>query len=90
VVRLLTESPYRSHQHSNLVDIFQEFQTRDWEITLHHIYREANNVAYFLSNSGLEFELGISVFTYPWNTLIEWISYDLLGICLPRQINIIQ
>ncbi|CAN1182659.1 hypothetical protein LINPERPRIM_LOCUS20638 [Linum perenne] len=66
------------------------FLTRDWEITLHHIYREANNVAYFLSNSGLEFELGISVFTYPWNTLIEWISYDLLGICLPRQINIIQ
>ncbi|CAN1124995.1 Putative ribonuclease H protein At1g65750 [Linum perenne] len=51
--------------------------------------REANNAADFLANMGHDLDLGISMFSFPCNTLMEWIRYDLVGICQPRHVNII-
>ncbi|CAN1778323.1 hypothetical protein LINPERHAP1_LOCUS14356 [Linum perenne] len=40
-----------------------------------------------MANSGHELELGTSVFYSPCNTLLRWIHYDLIGVCISRQIN---
>ncbi|CAN1848082.1 hypothetical protein LINPERHAP1_LOCUS38791 [Linum perenne] len=61
--------------------------SRPWEVTIEHIYREANFAANYLANSGHELDIGTVVFSSPCNGLLEWIHYDLLGVCLPRPIN---
>ncbi|CAN1129383.1 Putative ribonuclease H protein At1g65750 [Linum perenne] len=76
-----------SHQHSNLIRRFQELKSRQWDVTIEHIYREANFAADYLANSGHELELGTFVFPFPCNGLREWLRYDMLGVCLPRQVN---
>ncbi|CAN1319812.1 Putative ribonuclease H protein At1g65750 [Linum perenne] len=88
-VKLLLSEENINHQHSSLVHTFQEFKARNWEITIEHVYREANNAADFLANMGHDLDLGISMFSFPCNTLMEWIRYDLVGICQPRHVNII-
>ncbi|CAN1157728.1 Putative ribonuclease H protein At1g65750 [Linum perenne] len=39
-------------QHSNLVEQFFELSSRPWEVSIHHIYREANYAANYLANFG--------------------------------------
>ncbi|CAN0919163.1 hypothetical protein LINGRAHAP2_LOCUS31293 [Linum grandiflorum] len=39
-------------QHAALVLKFKEFCSRQWEVHISHIYREANNVADYLTNCG--------------------------------------
>ncbi|CAN1843405.1 Putative ribonuclease H protein At1g65750 [Linum perenne] len=86
-VTLLSNSEQCSHQHSNLIRRFQELKLRQWDVTIEHIYREANFAADYLANSGHELELGTFVFPFPCNGLREWLRYDMLGVCLPRQVN---
>ncbi|CAN1820333.1 Putative ribonuclease H protein At1g65750, partial [Linum perenne] len=64
-----------------------ELKSRQWNVTIEHIYREANFAADYLANSGHELDLGTFVFSYPCNGLRKWLRYDMLGVCLPRQFN---
>ncbi|CAN1796607.1 Putative ribonuclease H protein At1g65750, partial [Linum perenne] len=86
-VKLMSNPNQAMHQHAILIRRFQELKSRPWEVTIEHIYREANFAADFLANSGHELELGTFVFSSPCNGLLEWLRYDLLGVCLPRQVN---
>ncbi|CAN1139296.1 Putative ribonuclease H protein At1g65750 [Linum perenne] len=86
-VKLLSDSQPASHQHLILVWRFQELKARQWDVSIEHIYREANFAADFLANSGHELELGTSIFSSPCISLLEWLRYDLLNVCLPRQVN---
>ncbi|CAN1276616.1 Putative ribonuclease H protein At1g65750, partial [Linum perenne] len=86
-VQLLTDMRGLLHQHSSLVNLFQEFNSRPWEVSIEHIFREANNAADFLANSGHQLDLGTTVFYLPCPTLLNWLRYDLLGVCLPRMVN---
>ncbi|CAN1120866.1 Putative ribonuclease H protein At1g65750 [Linum perenne] len=86
-VRMLSDALWLNHQHFNLVRSFQELKARNWEVSIEHIYREANNAADFIANSGHDLELGTFIFTSPCNSLLYWIRYDLIGVSLPRQIN---
>ncbi|CAN1216570.1 hypothetical protein LINPERPRIM_LOCUS662 [Linum perenne] len=61
--------------------------SHQWEVSIEHIYYDANFFADFLANSGHQLELDTSIFSLPCNCLIDWLCYDLVGICLPRQIN---
>ncbi|CAN1165450.1 Putative ribonuclease H protein At1g65750 [Linum perenne] len=85
-VNLLADAFGSSHQHFSLVRSFQELKNRKWEVSIEHIYREANNAADFIANSGHSLELGTTVFTSPCNTLLDWLCYDLIGVSLPREI----
>ncbi|CAN1133467.1 hypothetical protein LINPERPRIM_LOCUS16666, partial [Linum perenne] len=38
--------------------------SRDWEVTIQHIYRKANNAADYLANLGHEFDIGTHDFYY--------------------------
>ncbi|CAN1829274.1 hypothetical protein LINPERHAP1_LOCUS32438 [Linum perenne] len=47
---------------------------RDWEVKIHHIYREANYAADYMANLGQSLDFGVHV------------RYDLIGVCEPRAI----
>ncbi|CAN1247436.1 hypothetical protein LINPERPRIM_LOCUS6329 [Linum perenne] len=48
-------------------------RNRDWDVTIHYIYREANNVADYLANLGHDFVIGTHVVPVPDNTLLYWL-----------------
>ncbi|CAN1161711.1 Putative ribonuclease H protein At1g65750 [Linum perenne] len=86
-VQLLTDMRGLLHKHSNLVNLFQDYKSRPWEVSIEHIFREANNAADFLANSGHQLDLGTTVFDLPCPTLLNWLRYDLISVCLPRRVN---
>ncbi|CAN1824587.1 Putative ribonuclease H protein At1g65750 [Linum perenne] len=86
-IKLLTDASWNNHQHLSLVRQFQEMLTWNWEVSIEHIYREANKAADFLANSGHDLDLGITVFLSPCNELLNWLRYDLVGVSLLRLVN---
>ncbi|CAN1182371.1 Putative ribonuclease H protein At1g65750 [Linum perenne] len=86
-VALLRESAPHNHHHMSLVDQFHNLKNRDWEVTIHHIYREANNAADCLANFGHTVFFGSHVFSTPIDPLLYWLRYDTVIACLPRSIN---
>ncbi|CAN1189870.1 Putative ribonuclease H protein At1g65750, partial [Linum perenne] len=74
------------NRHTSLVQQFHELESRDWDIQIRHIYREANFAADYLANRGHSFELGSHVCQYPDSSLLYWLRYDLIGVCEPRAI----
>ncbi|CAN1743013.1 Putative ribonuclease H protein At1g65750 [Linum perenne] len=85
-VALLTAVDDRPHRHASLVQQFHELRMRDWEVKIHHIYREANYAADYMANLGQSLDLGIHVSLNPDNSLLYWLRYDLIGVCEPRAI----
>ncbi|CAN1141513.1 hypothetical protein LINPERPRIM_LOCUS25540, partial [Linum perenne] len=57
------------------------------EVSIHHIYCEANNAADYLANLGHQLELWTHVFPVPNNSLMYWLRFDFVGAGLPRLVN---
>ncbi|CAN1766118.1 Putative ribonuclease H protein At1g65750 [Linum perenne] len=85
-VDILSCTGARLNRHTSLVQQFHDMKARDWEIQIHHIYREANFAADYLANLGHSFELGTVVHQSPDSSLLYWLRYDLIGVCEPRAI----
>ncbi|CAN0891178.1 hypothetical protein LINGRAHAP2_LOCUS16853 [Linum grandiflorum] len=51
-IAILTKVSELDHQHAVLVFQFKELCSRQWEVHLSHIYREANTAADYLANLG--------------------------------------
>ncbi|CAN1133319.1 Putative ribonuclease H protein At1g65750, partial [Linum perenne] len=51
-ISILQKSDLISHQHTALVADFIALWSRDWEISISHVSREANNGADYLANLG--------------------------------------
>ncbi|CAN0899546.1 Putative ribonuclease H protein At1g65750 [Linum grandiflorum] len=66
----------------------RELCSRQWEVHLSHIYREANNVADYLANLGHALSYGMHIFDSPDRGLSHWLHYDLIGVSLPRLLRI--
>ncbi|CAN0826662.1 Putative ribonuclease H protein At1g65750 [Linum grandiflorum] len=67
---------------------YQELCNRQWEVTLHHIYREANYAADYLANLGHSFIFGFHIVNLPNGGLSHWLCYDVIGVSLPRSVSI--
>ncbi|CAN1127323.1 hypothetical protein LINPERPRIM_LOCUS29560, partial [Linum perenne] len=44
-VAILEDFASLCHRHSSLVDQFHDLKCREWEVSIHHIFREANHAA---------------------------------------------
>ncbi|CAN0916842.1 Putative ribonuclease H protein At1g65750 [Linum grandiflorum] len=76
------------HQHAALVMQFKELCSRQWEVHLSHIYREANYAADYLANLGHSFIYGLHFLDLPDRGLSHWLHYDLIGVSLPRLVRV--
>ncbi|CAN1177925.1 Putative ribonuclease H protein At1g65750 [Linum perenne] len=87
VVAMLQAGAHSVHKHVALVAEFLKIRARPWEISLTHIFREANCSADYLANLGHSFWFGFHVFYYPISSLADWLRYDLVGVALPRVVS---
>ncbi|CAN1787537.1 Putative ribonuclease H protein At1g65750 [Linum perenne] len=85
-VSILNKRVCEQHQHAALVAEFHELRSREWELSLSHVYREANCAADYLANFGHSFSVGMYLFQTPDASLAHWLRYDLIGVALPRVI----
>ncbi|CAN1169952.1 hypothetical protein LINPERHAP2_LOCUS28701 [Linum perenne] len=65
---------------------FSELSSPDWQVSLHHIYREANFETNYLANHGHGFDFGVHAFDFPDVSLQYWLRFDLVDSCTPRLI----
>ncbi|CAL1384470.1 unnamed protein product [Linum trigynum] len=73
-----------NHRHGSLAKQFSYLLNLDWEVTVSHVYREANCAADFLANKAHDFDFG----THPFNVcdvdLVQWLRHDVMGISHER------
>ncbi|CAN1254944.1 hypothetical protein LINPERPRIM_LOCUS8820 [Linum perenne] len=77
-VSLINDMSNLQYRHVNLVEQFHSMRNRDWDVTIHHIFHEANNAADYLANLDHEFVIGTHVVSCSDSTLLYWLRYDLL------------
>ncbi|CAN1852510.1 Putative ribonuclease H protein At1g65750 [Linum perenne] len=85
-VAMLSQPYNGNNQHASLIAQFYDLSSRDWQVSIHHIYREANYAADHLANLGHSLDLGIHVFEFPVVSLQYWLRFDLVGSCTSRLI----
>ncbi|CAN0891965.1 Putative ribonuclease H protein At1g65750 [Linum grandiflorum] len=89
-IAILSNGSSLDHQHAILVMQYQELCKRQWEVTLHHIYREANCAADYLANLGHSFMFGFHFINLPDRGRSHWLCYDIIGVSLPRSVSLLN
>ncbi|CAN1166059.1 Putative ribonuclease H protein At1g65750 [Linum perenne] len=88
VVALLSVTSSRiTHSHALEVLEFQEWMTRDWEVKISHVYREANHAADHIASRGHSVSRGSHLVDPTDSNLAYFIRYDCMGISETRMIN---
>ena len=88
-VGFITGDNVRVDKNYNLIMQIKNMVSREWEVEILHVYREANCVADWLANFGLTRELldrGADIITDPPSGLYTLLYYDLIGSTVPRLI----
>ncbi|CAN0896272.1 Putative ribonuclease H protein At1g65750 [Linum grandiflorum] len=88
VIAILVKDFELDHQHTALVLQFKELCSRQWEVHLSHIYREANYVADYVANLGHCLSYGLHLFDSPDWGFSHWLRYNFIGVSLPRLVKI--
>ncbi|CAN1148279.1 Putative ribonuclease H protein At1g65750 [Linum perenne] len=75
------------HHHALEIVEFRDWLLVDWEITIKHVYGEANQAADFLANVGHNIPRGShSIRVFDCN-LAYYLRYDCMGISEPKLVN---
>ncbi|PRQ16167.1 putative ribonuclease H-like domain-containing protein [Rosa chinensis] len=85
-VKLVLSPIAHLHPLYSIVASCQELLSRDWNVSLIHVYRECNSVADLLANIGHGFEPGCRFFSSPPTDVVPLLEADLLGLSKPRLI----
>ncbi|CAN1121685.1 Putative ribonuclease H protein At1g65750, partial [Linum perenne] len=85
-VEMLSDRSFQNNQHASLIEQFSDLCSREWQVSIHHIYREANFAADFLANLGHNFDFGFHVFDVLDVALQYWLRFDLVGSCTNRSV----
>ena len=67
-----------------IVVIVRELLSRNWQISITHIFREANLVADFMANMTHSVSHGLHLFTSPTVGIYSIILQDMFGVAQPR------
>ncbi|CAN1799977.1 Putative ribonuclease H protein At1g65750 [Linum perenne] len=84
VISILEHDMQMVRQHAVLVADFHELRSRNWEISLSHVYREANCASDYLANLGHSYSFGLHLLDVQNSSLAHWLRYDLIGVASPR------
>ncbi|CAN1272953.1 Putative ribonuclease H protein At1g65750, partial [Linum perenne] len=80
-VEMLSNHSTQNNQHASVIEQFHVLSSYDWQMSIHHIYREANFAADYLANLGHSLDYGFHIFDVPDVSLQYWLRFDLVGIC---------
>ncbi|CAI0399883.1 unnamed protein product [Linum tenue] len=76
----LIQSANTTHPHHTLVDFIRRLLEREWEVSVSHVFREANFVADHLASVGHSLSMGVHVLDYPGPALRYWLYFDTIGV----------
>ncbi|CAN0824496.1 Putative ribonuclease H protein At1g65750, partial [Linum grandiflorum] len=82
-ISILSKDSELRHQHAALV-----IQFKEWEVTLNHIYREANCAADYLANLDHFLMFGLHIVNLPDRGLSHWFRYKIINVSLTRSVSI--
>ncbi|CAN1163501.1 Putative ribonuclease H protein At1g65750, partial [Linum perenne] len=76
--------------HTYALDVleFRGWMSKDWEVKIRHVYREANYAADHLASRGHSKPRGSHCFDLTDSCLAHLLRYDCMGISEPRLISI--
>ncbi|CAN1751119.1 Putative ribonuclease H protein At1g65750 [Linum perenne] len=86
---ILAEDP-PTHQHASEVLAIRELLHRNWQVEIHHIFREGNGAADFLANMGHGFDPGIHMISSSDCNLGYFLRKDCMQIAELRSIPIMN
>ncbi|CAN1146097.1 Putative ribonuclease H protein At1g65750, partial [Linum perenne] len=84
---LLDKDQSIDHSHALEVLEFRDWATRNWDLRLKHIYREANQAADYLANIGHSLQRGCHSIPLSDCNLAYHVRSDCMGIYVPRLVN---
>lgn len=83
ITQILADRNYHSNANSSLIWGIKVLLSRDWLISVHHVYREANFAADFFAGMALTLPLGFHLFHQPPPGMTHWLFSDGLGTAFP-------
>ncbi|CAN1825720.1 Putative ribonuclease H protein At1g65750 [Linum perenne] len=86
IVQLIEAPGDPQHQHSMEVRDVKDLLSRDWDVRIWHVYREANHAADHLASTGFKFPLDIHSVSPSDVNLGYFLRYDCFGISESRSI----
>ncbi|CAN1193314.1 Putative ribonuclease H protein At1g65750, partial [Linum perenne] len=86
IIQLIEAEEEPQHQHAMIVLDFRDYLSRNWEVRLRHIYREANHATDFLASIGNHYPLGQHLVPTSNVNLCYFLRYDYHGVSEPRSI----
>ncbi|CAN1253617.1 hypothetical protein LINPERPRIM_LOCUS8360 [Linum perenne] len=75
-------------RHGRTLDTINELRSRNWEVTISHIFREGNRVVDLLVHHRHTLDFGFHVNCIYPTRLIELSGATMVGTCFPRTIPI--
>ncbi|KAL9419174.1 hypothetical protein AB3S75_037017 [Citrus x aurantiifolia] len=88
VTQLISKQVVVPNEFYALVGAIREIISRNWQVVITHIYREANSAADFMANTAHSYPQGLHLFSSPPVGIFSIIVQDLLGVTKPRLISI--
>ncbi|KAL9454363.1 hypothetical protein AB3S75_009869 [Citrus x aurantiifolia] len=86
IFQLISSTRTEPNAHLSLINAIKELMNRDWQITIKHIYREANFAADFMAKLAGSLPLGFHDFDNPPNGIGYWLCNDMYGNTIPRSV----
>ncbi|CAL1413666.1 unnamed protein product [Linum trigynum] len=83
----LIEAASQHNPHYRHIVEIRQWLSRDWQVKLEHIFREANHTADYLASLGHSLPVGLHVFDVPSSMLAHWLYFDSIGVQNPRYLN---
>lgn len=86
VVGFLKTGISDTHPLSFLIRLCHGFISRDWNIRISHVYREANRLPDGFANHAFSLSLGFHMFETCPNDVVALLADDVRGTAFPRQV----
>ncbi|KAH9673337.1 reverse transcriptase domain-containing protein [Citrus sinensis] len=88
VTQLVSKQVVVPNEFYALVVAIREIISRNWQVSITHIYREANSAADFMANMAHSYPHGLHLFSSPPVGIYSIIVQDLYGVTQPRLIPV--
>ncbi|KAL9438890.1 hypothetical protein AB3S75_024539 [Citrus x aurantiifolia] len=88
VIQMISKQVIVPNEFYALVAAVRKLAGRNWQISIIHIYREANSAADFMANMVHSLHHGIYLFSSPPMGIYSIIAQDLFGVTQPRLIPV--
>ena len=86
ITQLLAKPLVTSNEYAPLIQAIKDYLNLDWQVSLSHIYREANFAADYMANLAFSIPLGLIVYPTPPLGVRSFLFHDSYGISYPRSV----